>query len=72
MIGAIEKAILQSDLGLNPGNDGAQIRLSIPQLTEERRREIVKVVHKKAEDAKVAVRNIRRDVNEALKKRRES
>ena len=68
MIGAIEKAILQSDLGLNPGNDGAQIRLTIPQLTEERRREIVKVVHKKAEDAKVAVRNIRRDVNEALKK----
>ena len=68
MIGAIEKAILQSDLGLNPGNDGAQIRLSIPQLTEERRKEIVKVVHKKAEDAKVAVRNIRRDVNEALKK----
>ena len=61
MIGAI-------DLGLNPGNDGAQIRLSIPQLTEERRKEIVKVVHKKAEDAKVAVRNIRRDVNEALKK----
>ncbi|MBS6333814.1 MAG: ribosome recycling factor [Veillonella sp.] len=62
------RAILQSDLGLNPGNDGAQIRLSIPQLTEERRKEIVKVVHKKAEDAKVAVRNIRRDVNEALKK----
>ena len=55
MIGAIEKAILQSDLGLNPGNDGAQIRLTIPQLTEERRKEIVKVVHKKAEDAKVAV-----------------
>ena len=62
MIGAIEKAILQSDLGLNPGNDGAQIRLVIPQLTEERRKEIVKVVHKKAEDAKVAIRNIRRDV----------
>ena len=48
MIGAIEKAILQSDLGLNPGNDGAQIRLTIPQLTEERRKEIVKVVHKKS------------------------
>ena len=63
MIGAIEKAILQSDLGLNPGNDGAQIRLSIPQLTEERRKEIVKVVHKKAEDAKVAVRNIRAESN---------
>lgn len=68
MIGAIEKAILQSDLGLNPGNDGAQIRLTIPQLTEERRKEIVKVVHKKAEDAKVAIRNIRRDANDALKK----
>ena len=68
MIGAIEKAILQSDLGLNPGNDGTAIRLTIPQLTEERRKEIVKVVHKKAEDAKVAVRNIRRDANDALKK----
>ncbi|WP_251422141.1 ribosome recycling factor [Veillonella agrestimuris] len=68
MIGAIEKAILQSDLGLNPGNDGAQIRLTIPQLTEERRKEIVKLVHKKAEDAKVAIRNIRRDVNDTLKK----
>ena len=68
MIGAIEKAILQSDLGLNPGNDGAQIRLAIPQLTEERRKEIVKVVSKKAEEAIVAVRNIRRDANEMLKK----
>ena len=56
------------DVYKRQGNDGAQIRLSIPQLTEERRKEIVKVVHKKAEDAKVAVRNIRRDVNEALKK----
>ena len=61
-------AIVQSDLGLNPGNDGTDIRLTIPQLTEERRKEIVKVVHKKAEDAKVAVRNIRRDANDALKK----
>ena len=68
MIGAIEKAILQSDLGLNPGNDGSAIRLTIPQLTEERRKEIVKIVHKKAEDAKVAVRNIRRDANDVLKK----
>ena len=68
MIGAIEKAILQSDLGLNPGNDGAQIRLVIPQLTEERRKEIVKTVHKKSEDAKVAIRNIRRDANDAIKK----
>lgn len=55
-------------MGLNPGNDGTAIRLTIPQLTEERRKEIVKVVHKKAEDAKVAVRNIRRDANDALKK----
>ena len=68
MIGAIEKSILQSDLGLNPGNDGTAIRLTIPQLTEERRKEIVKIVHKKAEDAKVAVRNIRRDANDVLKK----
>lgn len=68
MIGAIEKAILQSDLGLNPGNDGTAIRLTIPQLTEERRKEIVKIVHKKAEDARVAVRNIRRDANDVLKK----
>lgn len=68
MIGSIEKAILQSDLGLNPGNDGTAIRLTIPQLTEERRKEIVKIVHKKAEDAKVAVRNIRRDANDVLKK----
>ena len=68
MIGAIEKAILQSDLGLNPGNDGTAIRLTIPQLTEERRKENVKIVHKKAEDAKVAVRNIRRDANDVLKK----
>lgn len=68
MIGAIEKAVLQSDLGLNPSNDGAVIRLAIPQLTEERRKELVKVVHKRAEEAKVAIRNIRRDANEVLKK----
>ena len=68
MIGAIEKAILTSDLGLNPNNDGDSIRLAIPQLTEERRKELVKVVSKKAEDAKVAVRNIRRDANDAIKK----
>lgn len=68
MIGPIEKAVLQSDLGLNPSNDGDTIRLAIPQLTEERRKELVKVVSKKAEDAKVAVRNIRRDANDALKK----
>ena len=68
MIGAIEKAILTSDLGLNPNNDGEAIRLAIPQLTEERRKELVKVVSKNAEDAKVAVRNIRRDANDAIKK----
>ena len=67
-IGAIERAILQSDLGLNPNNDGVAIRLSIPALTEERRKELVKVVHKKAEDARVAVRNIRRDANDSVKK----
>ncbi len=68
LIGAIEKAILTSDLGLNPNNDGESIRLAIPQLTEERRKELVKVVSKKAEDAKVAIRNIRRDANDAIKK----
>ena len=70
MMPAIEKAIMMSDLGLNPNNDGEQIRLAIPQLTEERRKEIVKVVNKEAEDAKVAVRNIRRDANDALKRKK--
>lgn len=64
----IEKAILQSDLGLVPMNDGTLIRMAIPQLTEERRKELVKVVNKKSEEAKVAVRNIRRDGNVFLKK----
>ena len=64
----IEKAILQSDLGLVPMNDGNLIRMAIPQLTEERRKELVKVVNKKSEEAKVAVRNIRRDANVFLKK----
>jgi ribosome recycling factor len=68
MLGTIEKAILKSDLGLMPNNDGSVIRLSIPQLTKERRSELVKVVHKKAEDCRVAVRNLRRDGNEAIKK----
>ncbi len=68
MIAAIEKAILQSDLGLSPNNDGSSIRLVIPQLTEERRKELVKVVSKKAEEAKVAIRNIRRDANDTIKK----
>jgi ribosome recycling factor len=64
----IEKAILKSDLGLTPMNDGKMIRMSIPLLTEERRKQLVKIVKKKAEEAKVAVRNIRRDTNEELKK----
>lgn len=68
MIGAIEKAILQSDLGLMPSNDGSVVRLAIPQLTEERRKDLVKVVNKKAEDAKIAIRHIRRDANDAMKK----
>ena len=64
----IEKAIQKSDLGLTPNSDGTTIRLAIPQLTQERRKELVKVVSKKAEEAKVAMRNIRRDGNEAIKK----
>ena len=68
MIKAIEKAILCSDLGLNPSNDGKMIRLVFPELTEERRKELVKDVKKKGEAAKVAVRNVRRDANDAFKK----
>lgn len=64
---AVEKAIQKSDLGLTPNNDGTVIRLTIPQLTQERRTEMVKVVKKKAEDARVAIRNIRRDANDHLK-----
>jgi ribosome recycling factor len=67
-IGAIEKAIQKSDLGINPSNDGKAIRLIFPELTEERRKELVKVVRKKGEEAKVAVRSIRRDANEQIKK----
>jgi len=67
-IGAIEKAIRTSDLGLNPANDGKMIRLPIPPLTEERRKEMVKRLHGVAEDHRVSVRNIRRDANEAVKK----
>ena len=64
----IERAIQKSDLGLTPNSDGTAIRLAIPQLTQERRKELVKVVNKKAEDVKVAMRNIRRDANENIKK----
>jgi len=67
-IGSIEKAIRTSDLGLNPANDGKIIRVPIPPLTEERRKEIVKRLHHIAEDHRVALRNIRRDANEHLKK----
>lgn len=68
VIPAIEKAILKSDLGLNPSNDGKLIRLPIPLLTEERRKELVKTVRKNAENAKISIRNIRRDVNDIIKK----
>ena len=68
LIKEIEKAILASDVGITPSNDGSVIRLVFPELTEERRKELSKDVKKKGEDAKVAVRNIRRDGNDALKK----
>jgi ribosome recycling factor len=67
IIPVIVKAILKSDLGLTPSSDGTVIRIAIPPLTEERRRELVKVVKKKAEEAKVAVRNLRREANDELK-----
>jgi ribosome recycling factor len=68
MIPAVEKAIRDSDLGVNPATSGDMIRVPMPPLTEERRKELVKVVHKEAEAAKVAVRNVRREANEHLKK----
>ena len=64
----IEKAIVESDIGLTPSNDGNIIRLNIPSLTDERRKELVRQVHKIIEDGKIAIRNIRRDANEQLKK----
>jgi ribosome recycling factor len=67
MIGPIEKAIQQAGLGLNPSNDGKVVRIPIPPLTEERRKELVKVVHKDAEAARVSIRNVRRDAVEKLK-----
>ena len=67
MVGAVEKAILASDLGLTPNTAGTTIRLNIPALTEERRRDLTKVVHGEGEDAKVAIRNIRRDANHQVK-----
>lgn len=68
MLTQIEKAIQKSDLGLNPMNDGAVIRLIIPPLTEQRRQELVKLVKKTAEESRIAVRNVRRDANDELKK----
>jgi ribosome recycling factor len=67
MVGAVEKAILASDLGLTPNTAGTVIRLNLPALTEERRKELTKVVHGEGEDAKVAIRNIRRDANSQVK-----
>lgn len=72
MVKEIEKAILTSDLGINPTNDGKVIRLLFPELTEERRKELAKDVKKKGENAKVAIRNIRRDANDAVKKAEKS
>lgn len=66
-LGDIEKAIQKSDLGLNPNNDGAVIRLVLPPLTEERRKDLVKVLHKKVDEGKIAVRNIRRDAHDKLR-----
>ena len=68
MVGVIEKAILKSDLGITPSNDGKVIRLVFPELTEERRKELCKQVRKQVEEGKVAIRSIRRDANEQIKK----
>lgn len=72
LIKEIEKAIMVSDIGLTPNNDGKVIRLNFPELTEERRKELVKDVKKKGEDAKVAIRNIRRDANDMVKKQQKA
>ncbi len=68
VLGAIEKAITKSDIGLMPNVDGTVVRLNIPPLTEERRKDLVRVVHKRMEEAKVEIRNLRRDASDALKK----
>jgi ribosome recycling factor len=70
LIPAVEKAIQKSDLGINPANDGKVIRLVFPELTEERRKELVKTVRKKGEESKVAIRNVRRDLNDQIKKQK--
>ena len=68
MLGAIEKAIIKSDIGLVPNVDGTVVRLNIPPLTEERRKELVRLVHKRMEEARVEIRNLRREANDDLKK----
>ena len=68
VLSAIEKAIIKSDIGITPNVDGTVVRLNIPPLTEERRRDLVRVVHKRMEEAKVEIRNLRREANDALKK----
>ena len=68
MVAVVEKAIRDSDLGLNPATQGNVIRIPMPALTEERRRDLVKVIKSEGEDAKIAIRNLRRDANESLKK----
>jgi ribosome recycling factor len=67
-LGAIEKALLKSDLGLTPSNDGAIIRLAIPALTEQRRKDLTKIVHTRTEDGRIAIRNVRRDASDKLKR----
>jgi ribosome recycling factor len=68
LIGPIEKAIMDADLGLNPSNDGQVIRVPVPHLSEERRKELVKIAHRYAEEGRIAIRNVRRDANDHLKK----
>ena len=72
LLGAVEKAIQKSELGINPSNDGKVIRLVMPELTQERRQDLAKTIHKKGEEGKVAIRSIRRDANEAFKKSKKS
>ena len=72
VLGAVEKAIQKSDVGITPNNDGTVVRLNIPPLTEERRKDLVKQVHKRMEEAKVEIRNHRRDAMDAIKKREKS
>jgi ribosome recycling factor len=67
MVAVIERAIMKSDLGINPSNDGSGIRLNFPQMTEDRRKEMVKQVHSRTEEGRVAIRNVRRDANDQLK-----